>query len=233
SSTNEIQNLSVSITGDTLYISAGNYIIVPGISDTNYPPMDIDGNNYDTVHIGTQIWMKQNLNVSRYNTGSPIPLVTGTNWKDLTTGARTYYNNDSSTNAPIYGALYNRFATMGDSICPTGWHVPTDAEWGILETYLGGSTGAGNKLKEIGTSTWNSNTGATNEVGFTARGGGYRSGSSGNFGDLKNYGLFSSLNPNPPAGDQSHMDMQGGSGNTLVHTSLGERTGISVRCLRD
>jgi uncharacterized protein (TIGR02145 family) len=83
---------------------------------------------------------------------------------------RSYYNNDSASNAGIYGALYNWWA-VNDSrkLCPAGWHVPADDEWTILIDYLGGASVAGGKLKETGTTLWSSpNTGATNESGFTA-----------------------------------------------------------------
>jgi uncharacterized protein (TIGR02145 family) len=122
---------------------------------------DIDGNAYNTVLIGTQCWTKENLKTSRYRNGGLIPNVTdGTAWINLTTGAWSYYNNDVSNNA-IYGKLYNWYTTLGDTLCPTGWGVPTDAEWTTLTTYLGGESVAGGKMKTIGTAYWESpNTGA-------------------------------------------------------------------------
>ena len=98
---------------------------------------DYDGNVYNTVIIGTQVWMKENLKVTHYRTGDPIPNETdATAWFNLVTGARSYYNNDSATNAPIYGALYNWYAATLWSFCPTAWHVPTDSEWTTLSDYL-------------------------------------------------------------------------------------------------
>ncbi len=133
------------------------------------PVVDIDGNYYDTVHIGNQIWFKQNLKTTRYRNGGNIPYVLGnTDWQAHTTGAWSYYDHDSSNDA-IYGKLYNWYTTQGDTLCPTGWHVPTNAEWTILTTYLGGESVAGGKLKSVGTAYWFSpNTGATNESGFSA-----------------------------------------------------------------
>ena len=137
---------------------------------------DIDGNNYNTVVIGTQEWTKENLNVSKYRNGDIIPQVTDpTEWNNLTTGAWCYYNNDPA-NGEIAGKLYNWYAVNDPrGIAPVGWHVPTDNEWSNLTSYLGSS--AAGKMKETGTLHWVfPNTGATNSSGFTAIPGGLRSG---------------------------------------------------------
>jgi len=133
---------------------------------------DIDGNVYNTVTIGTQTWMKENLKVTHYNTGVPIPNVKNSNvWDTLTTGARAYYNNDSAGYAPVHGALYNWYAVA--NLCPAHWHVPVDNDWIVLTGYLGGTNIAGGKLKSI--AGWNSpNSGATNSSGFSAKAGGDR-----------------------------------------------------------
>ena len=136
---------------------------------------DIDGNTYKTVTIGTQTWMAENLKVTKYNDGIAIPNVTdNTAWGELTTGALCDYGNIPS-NSETYGKLYNWHAVNTGKLCPTGWHVPSDAEWTELTDYLGGTSVVGGKLKETGTTHWASlNTGATNETGFTALPGGYR-----------------------------------------------------------
>ncbi|MFA4851475.1 MAG: FISUMP domain-containing protein [Bacteroidales bacterium] len=153
---------------------------------------DIDGNVYNTITIGTQVWMKENLKVTHYSNGDAIPNISdNTSWSNLATGARCYYNNDSAVNAPVYGVLYNWYA-VNDSrnIAPTGWHVPTDAEWTTLTTYLGGESVAGGKLKETDTTHWQSpNTGATNETGFTALPSSFR-GDNGIFGYVGVYGYW-------------------------------------------
>ncbi len=161
---------------------------------------DIDGNVYQTVRIGNQWWLAENLKVIHYRNGDPIPNVTdGTEWGHLTTGAYCYYENDSS-NAQNYGTLYNWYAVNDErNIAPEGWHVPTDDEWKELEMYLGMSqneanyTGwgrgsdEGSKLKETGTIEdgtgywYGPNTDATNESGFSARAGGSRNSTSGDF----------------------------------------------------
>jgi uncharacterized protein (TIGR02145 family) len=137
---------------------------------------DIDGNVYQTVTIGSQVWMAENLKVTRYRNGDSIPNVTDSiSWSVLSTGAYCNYGNDIN-NVAVYGRLYNWYA--GDdsrNIAPEGWHVPTDAEWDTLVNYLGGFSFAGEKMKEMGTNHWDGlNTGATNESGFSALPGGCR-----------------------------------------------------------
>jgi len=138
---------------------------------------DIDGNTYNSVTIGSQIWMVENLKTTKYRNGDAIPNITvNTAWVNLTTGAYCDYNNNPSYSA-TYGRLYNWHA-INDSrkIAPPGWHVATDTDLSALTAYLGGISIAGGKLKETGTVHWgNPNTGATNEAGFTALPGGYRS----------------------------------------------------------
>lgn len=145
------------------------------------------------VIIGTQTWTGCNANVSTYANGDTIPQVTDpTAWAGLTTGAWCYYNNDP-LNEPIYGKLYNWYAINDPrGLAPTGYHVPTDAEWTTLTTFLGGDTVAGGKLKEMGLCHWlTPNTGAINSVGFSALGGSGRSGVSGSvFGSIGQYGFW-------------------------------------------
>ncbi len=157
---------------------------------------DIDGNVYQTVTIGTQVWMAENLKVTHYRNGEAIPNVTdNATWEGLTTGAYSEYDNDIN-NVATYGRLYNWYSVSDiRNMAPAGWHVPTDAEWKQLEMYLGMSqaqadatgwrgTTEGGKLKESGTTHWISpNTGATNESGFTGLPGGYRA-SNGPYTDI-------------------------------------------------
>jgi uncharacterized protein (TIGR02145 family) len=170
---------------DAVYLI--NYVFKGGPEPTCGTVTDIDGNVYQTVTIGTQVWMAENLKVTHYRNGEEIPNVTdGGIWQGLTTGAYCEYNNDVA-NVATYGRLYNWFAVNdGRNIAPAGWHVPSDAEWKQLEMYLGMSqaeadqngwrgTDEGGKLKESGTTHWCSpNTGATNSSGFTALPAGYR-----------------------------------------------------------
>jgi uncharacterized protein (TIGR02145 family) len=141
------------------------------------------------VLIGTQLWTNRNLDVETYRDGTVIPEVTDpTAWAGLTTGAWCYYANNTA-NGVIYGKLYNWYA-VNDSrnLAPLGYHVPTDAEWTALTTYLG--TNAGGKMKSTGTSLWTSpNNDATNESGFTGLPGGYRF-TNGAFSNIGNYGFW-------------------------------------------
>jgi uncharacterized protein (TIGR02145 family) len=152
---------------------------------------DYDGNVYQTVLIGGQCWMMDNLKVTHYRNGDPINHVVDYYlWGGLTVGAYCNFGNDEG-NVAIYGRLYNGYA-MNDSrgIAPEGWHVPSDAEWQTLVDYLGGDDVAGGKLKDVGTTYWLSpNTGATNESGFTALPGGYRD-IEGEFRRMGHWALF-------------------------------------------
>jgi uncharacterized protein (TIGR02145 family) len=152
---------------------------------------DGDNNNYPIVVIGTQTWMAENLKTTKYKKGTGIPLVADvTAWGALKTPAFCWYNNDEAAYKNTYGALYNWYTVKTDSLCPTGWHVSTDAEWTTLTDYLGGLTMAGSKLKETGPFHWgNPNSGVTNESGFTALPGGYRA-SGGGFSVNGSYGFW-------------------------------------------
>ncbi len=194
---------------------------------------DVDGNSYKTVYIGNQQWMAENLKVSKYNDGSDIPNVT--DWGNLTTGAWTYYNNDAANNDK-YGKLYNWYAvsptTNGNkNICPTGWHVPTDAEWTVLTDYLGGESVAGGKMKEVGTISWNSpNTDATNTSLFTGLPGGYR-GVSGNSVEIGNIGYWWSSTEYTSSLSWSRY-LNNNDGNVFKY-NVGMHDGFSIRCLKD
>jgi len=137
---------------------------------------DIDGNTYNTVMIGEQVWMAENLKTTRFNDNTDIPLIQGdSEWKSLITTGLCWYNNDSSTYKSDYGALYNWYAVASRKLCPTGWHVPSSAEWSEMADQLGGENAVRNKIKEPGVTHWiRPDAGATNESGFTALPGGAR-----------------------------------------------------------
>jgi uncharacterized protein (TIGR02145 family) len=152
-----------------------------------------DGQSYETVQIGDQCWMAENLAYlpevspsSQGNNTDPYYYAYGYQGTDVNAAKATdNYNN--------YGALYNWPASL--NACPEGWHLPTDAEWTFLTTYLGGQSVAGGKMKSTRTAPdphprWQSpNTGATNSSGFTGLPGGYRD-SDGDFYYIGNYGTF-------------------------------------------
>jgi uncharacterized protein (TIGR02145 family) len=146
--------------------------------------IDFDDNVYTAVIIGDQVWMVQNLKVTHYRNGDPIPNVTGVNWDALTEGAYCDYQNGGWNLS--YGRLYNWYAATDErDIAPEGWHVPTDEEWQALVDHLGGMLVAGAKLKETGWTHWQApNEFATNESEFTAVAGGRRSAGNSSFWDL-------------------------------------------------
>jgi len=192
---------------------------------------DYDGNVYHSVTIGTQTWMVENLKTTHYNDGTAIPNVTdATAWGALTTPGYCWYNNDV-TNKATYGALYNWYAASNSLLCPSGWHVPTDAEWTTLTTFLGGSSVAGGKLKESGTAHWiTPNTGADNSSGFTALPGGSHY-SNGLYYLNGQYGWWWSTTASSST-QVWHVYMQN-STTVLSRTSAAMNLGFSVRCIKD
>ena len=137
---------------------------------------DIDGNIYHTIKIGGQVWMAENLKVTRFRNGDAIPVVMGNQeWDELHTGAHCDMHNEG-LNAASFGHLYNWYAVNdGRGICPPGWHVPLDDEWDVLIGFLGGEDVAGGKLKSTDSLLWESpNTGAADLVGFAGLPGGTR-----------------------------------------------------------
>jgi uncharacterized protein (TIGR02145 family) len=130
---------------------------------------DFEGNTYRTVSIGNQVWMAENLKSTKYNNGLSIANITDSiAWGTFTNGAYCWYNNSISYKQ-TYGALYNYYAINTENLCPIGWHIPSDVEWDILISFLGGSSVAGGKMKEAGNTHWIlPNTGATNSSGFSA-----------------------------------------------------------------
>jgi uncharacterized protein (TIGR02145 family) len=144
----------------------GNNISFTTLQSAGTTVTDIDGNVYNTVTIGTQVWMAENLKVTKYRNGDIIPQVTIL-WSGTVTGAWCYLDNNSTNNA-LYGKLYNWHVVKDTRfLAPQGWHIPSDAEWTTLTTFLGGESVAGGKMKEAGTTHWLSpNTGATNSSGF-------------------------------------------------------------------
>jgi uncharacterized protein (TIGR02145 family) len=166
-----------------------------------------DSKSYNTQQIGTQCWMAENLN---YNST--------TSW--------CYFNQTS--NCDKYGRLYQW--STAQTVCPTGWHLPSTSEWSTLTTYLNGTAVAGGKMKETGTAHWMSpNTGATNLSGFTGLGGGRRTTSS-TYQNLRYYGYFWTTGQFGLNGLYRQLSYN----NTQVmSSSINKNYGISVRCIRD
>jgi uncharacterized protein (TIGR02145 family) len=145
-----------------------------GTSCPGVPTVTYEGKIYNTVQIGTQCWLKENLNVGTRINGSQNQ--TNNSIKEK------YCFNDLETNCDVYGGLYQWDEAMqyvltngAQGLCPNGWHIATDAEWTTMTNYIGGALIAGGKLKEAGLIHWASpNTGATNLTDFTALPSGHR-----------------------------------------------------------
>jgi uncharacterized protein (TIGR02145 family) len=203
-------------------------------SETYGTLTDQDGNIYKTVTIGSQTWMAENLRTTKYSDGTTISHVTDDPaWDDLTTGAYCNYKNTAANDTiATFGRLYNWHAVNTGKLAPKGWHVPTDAEWTLLTTYLGGENGAGTKLKEIGAAHWQNQpiSWATNETCFTALPGGYRY-PTGWFNYVGEQGYWWSASEGN-AGNALYRLM---SNNTVSvdKWSFVKESGFSVRCVRD
>ena len=193
--------------------------------------IDMDGNVYPTVIIGTQEWMAENLRVTHYRNGDAIPhYSTNFTWHFGGDGAYCWYNNNESSYKLLSGALYNYYAvTDSRNICPNGWHVPADAEWFTMLTYLGGEADAGGAVKSD--LHWaNPNTGATNSSGFSGQPGGYRV-VAGNFYYNGSYGYYWTTTV-PVTGFAWHRELSyNDPGMYRFYFEWGD--GMSVRCLRD
>ena len=204
-----------------------------------------DGKVYQTVVIGTQEWMAENL--------AYLPSVVSPGTGSNTTSYYYVYGYDgasvsaakSTANYTTYGVLYNWPAAMNSSasssanpsgvqgVCPTGWHLPSDAEWTELTDYLGGVSVAGGKLKETGTTHWASpNTGATNETGFTALPGGRRL-VDGTFFFIGSYGFWWSAIEYDSDDAWYRYMLYNYSNVGRSSYNYGKEVGFSVRCVRD
>jgi uncharacterized protein (TIGR02145 family) len=195
---------------------------------------DIDSNVYTSVTIGTQVWMVENLKTTRYRNGDLIR-TTFPATLDISLESTPKYQwayDDTESNVNTYGRLYTWY-TVTDirGVCPTGWHVPSDAEWSTLTTFLGGDNVEGGKLKEAGTIHWQEpNEGAINSSGFTALPGGYckYDGSFYHFGS--NGYWWSSTEDSTSSAYYRYIVCDY---SVVARYYSSKRYGFSVRCLRD
>jgi uncharacterized protein (TIGR02145 family) len=190
--------------------------------------IDIDGNIYGTVKIGTQVWMSENLRTRRFNDGTKIQLVPyGVEWSLLQSPGYCWYgNNEAFFSLNHFGALYNGYAANSGNLCPVGWHVPSWDDWVELGSYVGWESGFG-KLKEEGTVNWASpNSDATNETGFTALPGGSRGGT-GIYGNFRYSALFWSIQ------SSSFFPLNYYYSTSTAYPSIEMKGGASVRCILD
>ena len=204
---------------------------------------DQQGNVYRTIVIGTQEWMAENLNTGIYRNGNPIDEVTGNApWQALSTGAWAYYNNDTLRACP-YGKLYNWFAVADPrNLCPSGWHLPSDAEWSTLIGYLDPahdptavldtqSTIAGGALKNGGQLYWQyPNTNATNSSGFSALPGGFRN-VNGPFVAISGSGWWWSTTAFDA--DNAFARQLVATGGNVSRITADMNRGFAIRCVKD
>lgn len=203
-------------------------------TDNPTPPAltvtDCDGNIYNTVTIGTQVWMVENLKTTKYRNCDSIPYIyDNAEWANSVTGAQCTYSNDPG-NANIYGRLYNWYAINDPrGIAPAGWHIPSYAEWETLANYLGGTEEAGGKMKEIGTNHWLlPNFGATNSSGFTSLPGGIRGSTGFSFkGEYAFWHFSGTTTPTAYNRWNSHDSTKLGTGGKNKYD------GSSIRCIKD
>ena len=209
--------------------------LITGCSKDENPPdsvTDIEGNIYKTVRIGNQVWMAENLKASTFSDGSEIPDVPdATDWNELTTQGRCWYNNDEAANKDIYGALYNYYAVNSGKLCPDGWHIPSKGEWEKLRETLGDTLTGGGKLKEEGTEHWKTpNTGSVNSTGFTALPAGIRY-FEGTFNSVTMFTSFWSSTEwdNDKAW---YMSLYYSDAAVVIHNTS-KKDGFSIRCIKD
>ncbi len=188
-----------------------------------------DGNQYETVQIGNQCWMKENLkwlpSVNPPAEGS----ITSANYYVYDYKGNSVSSAKATANYRIYGVLYNWPVAL--KACPTGWHLPSDDEWTVLTNYLGGESVAGGKMKTLGTTHWNSpNASATNSSSFKALPGGYRY-TDGSFGNVSYYGYWWSSSPSVASNAWSRCMYY--SNAEVFRGSYSKSFGFSVRCLKD
>lgn len=209
-----------------------------GNNNDNGTCIDIDGNVYKTVKIGTQVWMAENLKTTRYNDGSAIPTgISNKDWPFTSTGAYGIYNNDPANDA-IYGKLYNWYAVHTGKLAPAGWHVATQAEWKTLIDYLGGFKVAGAAMKD--TTSWRYLTPNTNNSsGFTCLPAGYRAAArnygvedGGYFGITADAGFWSSTEYNVYDGVECGV-MWDIMDNASYEVTDHKESGYAVRCVKN
>ena len=201
---------------------------------------DADGNLYNTVKIGNQVWMTENLRVIKLNDNTPIPEVEdNTLWIGSSVPAYCWYNNDIAYK-PTYGALYNWYAVNSGKLCPSGWHVPTDDEFKTLEQTLGMAadqleiwgwrgTDQGTKIKN--TTGWDDGGNGTNSSGFSALPGGYRFGATGEFFLLTTITYWwTSTEHDADRGWYRRLDS---SSTAVYRASTSKKGGKYIRCLKN
>jgi len=196
------------------------------------PVTDIEGNTYNTVRIGLQIWMAENLKTTKFNDGTPIePVADSITWRNLITPGYCMYNKNDTAFKRTYGLLYNGYTADSGKVCPTGWHLPEIEEWEKLSDFLADSINTGGKLKEAGTSHWKTpNIGATNSTGFTALPAGIRY-FEGSFTAIFYYTAYWSATYSG-TNDEGYSSLYYGDAKVKIGY-VSKKHGFSIRCVKD
>jgi uncharacterized protein (TIGR02145 family) len=200
-------------------------------SKAQYKVKDIDNNTYESIKIGNQIWLKQNLKVTHYRNGDQILLITDKkDWCKFNVGSYSICNIPEG-NIPEYGLLYNGFTVIDSrKICPAGWHIPSNQEWETLIEFLGGDSIAGGKLKEIGNTHWEEpNIKADNSSEFTALPGGFIN----DKGDFYYYGQLGYLWSSTKEKKGYWYYLVNYNSEHIIKIAGSNQIGLSVRCIRD
>lgn len=210
---------------------AGLLLSVTGCSERKSgTATDMSGNRYRTVSIGKQVWMAENLDVTCYRNGDPIPEVRDPKaWSELTTGAWCWYENKDEY-GKRYGRLYNWYAVSDPrGLAPEGWRVATDDDWEKLAEALGGELVAGGALKDA--RAWKSSEGTTRRSDFALLPSGARRETDGRFLLLGEYSRLWSATESSSEKAWSrgvgYFDM------ALRRGEANKRLGFAVRCLKE
>jgi uncharacterized protein (TIGR02145 family) len=199
---------------------------------TTQPVLDTIGNQYTTITINGKEWFKENLKTTKYADGTDILNVTdNASWFNLVSGQGAWanYANDGANDA-IYGKLYNWFAVSDvKGLCPTGWHVATDADWTSLTANYGLDAAAGNELKA--TTLWTTPNSNSNSSGFGAQPGGGRS--PGGFGDINAKGFWWTSTPDPADTDKAYVRSMQYNFDSVLRNTEDNKYGFSVRCVKN
>lgn len=205
------------------------------------PVTDVEGNIYKTVIIGTEVWMAENLKVTKFNDNTDITLASvAAEWIALTGPGFCWYNNDPEFNKPVYGALYNWYAASSANICPTGWHTATNDEYDAMEVSLGlaqadiniwGWRGTDHGAKMKNTTGWNAGENGTNTSGFSGLPGGYRFHNDGQFNGQNTLAYWWTATEHDA--DRGWYRRLDGNNSAVYKASTDKNAGKAIRCVKD
>lgn len=237
-----IRNLGIQLIAFVLLMAtACTSTVTPPVMGDNVT--DVDGNVYQTVIIGTQTWMIENLKTTHYNDSTAIPLVKDSAvWVNLNSPAYCWYNNDSVSYKEVYGALYNWYTVNTGKLAPKGWHIPTDADWTTLENEVSQYYFQSGSIAKILASTthWQSSISSSaigfdfkknNSSGFSALPGGQRINNAYNFNKVDSIGTWWSSTSKTDSTALTLALQYNLS--TVDRNNYMKKSGLSIRCIKD